>query len=253
MKLIYDLKGLALKSRILLICMAFAALAVSGRAAATGAPDQAGGDEVLDRYLNNMQSQQAGLRGLQMDIDIDAELPKLQKTGKLHALRSISRVGQITYRGLKFIGDNTIKNDLIARYLTAEKQTQDVSQLAISPQNYKFSYKGLKPRDGKDVYVFELKPRKKMVGLFKGELWVDPQTYLPVREAGKFVKNPSIFLKKMEFVRDYEIRNGIALPHHIESRIDTRFWGPAVFSINYSNYGPNEEEQLSSMSPRDTQ
>jgi hypothetical protein len=190
MKLIYGLEGLALKSRILLICIAFGVLGMSGRAAEIDAPDQAGGDEILDRYLSNMQSQQVGLRGLQMDMDIDAELPKLQKTGKLHALRSISRVGQITYKGLKFFGDNTIKNDVIARYLTAEKQTQDVSQLAISPQNYKFSYKGLKPRDGKDVYVFELKGR--VVGGSKN---------LPARPRVRQVREESLYLLEKGRVR----------------------------------------------------
>jgi hypothetical protein len=48
------------------------------------------------------------------------------------------------------------------------------------------------------------------VGLFKGELWVDADTFLPLRESGRFVKNPSVFLKKIEFVRDYEIKDGIA-------------------------------------------
>ena len=242
-----------MKFKLLLMCIGFGLIASSGVAAEVEASDEAGGTQVLDHYLTNIQSQQTRLRGVQMDMDIDAELPKLQKTGTLHALRSISKVGQITYKGLKFIGDNTIKNDVIARYLTAEKQTQDVSQLAISEANYKFSYKGLRSREGKDVYVFELKPRKKMVGLFKGEVWVDPQTYLPVREGGKFVKNPSIFLKKVEFVREYEIKNGVALPHRIESRVYTRFWGPAVVTINYSNFGPNQEEEISSVPPRDTQ
>lgn len=210
----------------------------------------AAGSEIIDRYVTSTQAQQAGMRGLQMDVEIDAALPKLKKTGKLEALRSISKVGQVTYQGLKFIGDNTIKNDVIVRYLTAERQTQDVAAMAITPKNYKFKYKGVNMREEKLVHVFQVTPRKKMVGLFKGEVWVDPATYLPVRESGRFVKNPSIFLKKVEFVRDYEIKDGMALPTHIESVVQTRFWGEAQMKIHFTNFTRTEEEHASLGSDR---
>jgi hypothetical protein len=239
-----------LKFRSLALLLAFALL--SGAAIAADADDSTTAS-ILDRYVANTQNQASKLRGLQMTIEIDAQLPKLKKSGTMHALRTISRLGQITYKGLRFIGDNTVKKDVIARYLTAEKESREVSQLAVTPTNYKFKYKGLVDRDGRLVHVFQLKPKKKMVGLFSGELWLDPETCLPVRESGKFVKNPSIFLKKVEFVREYEIRDGVALPHHIESRVRTRFWGPALVSINYSNIEPSREEQISALPTHDGQ
>ncbi len=216
--------------------------------ATAGVPDNDSDDsvsaEILDRYLSHTQSQASSLRGLQMDMEIDASLPKLKKTGKLQALRSISKLGQITYQGLRFIGDQTIKNDLIVRYLTAEKQSQDISTMSLTPKNYKFKYKGQAERNGYLVHVFQVSPKKKMVGLFKGELWVDSSTYLPVRESGRFVKNPSVFLKKIEFVRDYEIRDGVAFPRHIESLVHTRFWGPAQMSIDFTNVSKHDDEHL---------
>lgn len=202
--------------------------------------DDAATREILDRYLAYAQKQPAELRGIQMDMDIDAKIPRLQKTGRMHALRSVSRLGQIAYEGLKFIGDSTIKKELIGRYLQAENESKDVAQLAITPQNYKFKYKGMSAHDDHLVHVFQLSPKKKSVGLFKGELWLDAQTCLPVRESGRFVKSPSIFLKKIEFVREYEIRDGLSIPRHIESTVDTRLWGPAEMSINYSNFSRSE-------------
>jgi hypothetical protein len=210
--------------------------------AATNDLSDSPSDEIIDRYVAQAQSQEGSLRGVQMDMEIDANLPKLQKQGKLHALRRISKVGQITYQGLRFIGDNTIKNDVIVRYLRAETESQNIPQMGITPKNYKFKYKGVLEENGRKLYVYHITPRKKSVGLFKGELWVDADTYLPYRESGHFVKNPSIFLKKVEFTRDYEIRNGIAYPKHIESTIDTRFWGKAEMSINFSNYAPDQQE-----------
>lgn len=204
--------------------------------------DDSTGNEIIGRYIAQAQAQENNLKGLQMDVEINANLPKLQRQGKLHALRRISRLGQITYQGLKFIGDNTIKNDVIVRYIRAETESQNIPGMGITPKNYKFKYKGVYEQDGRRLYVFHLTPRKKAVGLFKGELWLDASTYLPYRESGKFVKNPSIFLKKVEFTRDYEIRDGIAFPKHIESTIDTRFWGKAEMSVDFSNYALDDEE-----------
>ena len=132
-------KGVFLKSVILLLTLTFA---VALAAAPAPEPGDSVSEEILNRYLASTESQQPQLRGLQMDVEIDAELPKLKKSGRLQALRSISKLGQITYQGLKFIGDNTIKNDVIVRYLTAERQSQDISQFALTPKNYKFKYKG---------------------------------------------------------------------------------------------------------------
>ncbi len=239
-------KVIRLKSVLLILALTLTS-AVSGAPHDPDGADDAASAEILEKYLAQAEAQQTSLRGLQMDMEINAALPKLQKSGKLQALRSISKLGQITYQGLKFIGDNTIKNDVIVRYLTAEKQSQDLSQMALTPKNYKFKYKGQAERNGYMVHVFQVSPKKKMVGLYKGELWVDANTYLPVREAGRFVKNPSVFLKKIEFIRDFEIKDGVAFPYHIESRVDTRFWGPAQMSISFSNVVRQTGEQVTAV------
>src|SRR5215471_14785936 len=85
--------------------------------ATTGDPEDIAGQQILGKYLEAKQTQQAALRGVQMEVDIDANLPKQQKNGKLHALRSISRLGKITYKGLGFSGDSSVKSQVIARYL----------------------------------------------------------------------------------------------------------------------------------------
>ena len=45
-----------------------------------------------------------------------------------------------------------------------------------------------------------------------------------------------MFLKKIAFVRDYEIRDGVAFPSHIQSTVDTRIVGRAELEINFSNF-----------------
>lgn len=221
----------------------FSGLAVAG--ALVVPPPGVPPTEVLDRYVTVTDDQQSQGRELTMEVEIDAKLPRLNKQGTLHALRRVTRLGEITYNGVRYIGDKMVKKDVIARYLSAETQAAngqingkdkfDKRSLSITPENYKFKYKGMADSDGRWVYVFQISPKKKKVGLFKGEIWVDAATFLPVRETGRFVKNPSIFLKKVEFVRDYDIRDGVAVPRKIESQIYTRIVGKAELSINFSN------------------
>jgi hypothetical protein len=194
-------------------------LAVTGVLLADPGVPSAAVTEIVDRYVSASQAQQENMRGFSMDVEIDASLPKLKKQGRMQALRYISRLGEITYRAIRFDGDSTVKKDVIARYLAAEMAAREGGKtMAVTPQNYRFKYKASIEQ-------------------------VDAATYLPVRESGTFVRNPSVFLKKVEFVREYEIRQGLLLPKHIESRIETRLVGRAEVKINFSNFAKGAAEQ----------
>ena len=197
---------------------------------------------IISKFVEATQSHQE-LRGASMQVDIDASIVKLKEHGKLRALRRISRVGEVTYRVLGFQGDNTVKNDVIARYLQAEQQGRGDQKLTISPANYKFKFKGKKNSDGGQIYVFQLSPRENKVGLFKGEVWLDANTCLPLVEKGKLVKTPSIWFKKVEFERDFAIINGVSLPKKMSSTIDVRVIGTVNLQIDYSNFVQNAEAE----------
>lgn len=185
-----------------------------------------------------------------MEVEIAASLPSLKKQGKLHALRRISEIGRITYEALRFEGDGTIKSQVISRYLSAELESQKAESpsLAVTPENYKFKYKGRNQADGREVHIFEVTPRKKVVGMFKGEVWIDAQTYLRVQESGTLVKRPSVFLKKVAFVRKYIINNGISVPLQVKSVADVRMFGKAELTIDFSHFSTDAPRQASAES-----
>lgn len=192
---------------------------------------------IVQKYLQAQQNNENALRGASMKVDIDASVPGLKEHGRLSALRKISKLGQITYKQLGFQGDSTIKKDVIGRYLQAEQQGQGDPSVAITPANYKFKFRGVKTlNDNRHVYVLQLTPRKKRVGLFKGQLWLDSKSYLPIVEKGRLVKNPSIFFKKVDFERDFQIRNGVPVPQHLVSTIDVHLVGKVELSIDYSDF-----------------
>ncbi len=170
-----------------------------------------------------------------MEVDIAAEVPKLHQKGHLQALRKISQIGRITYDALRFEGDRSIKSEVIVRFLNAEAESREKpnDSIKITRANYKFKHKGTMLFNGRTVHVLQLSPRKKRAGLFAGQIWIDDQTALPLKETGRFVKSPSIFLKNVEFVREFDIRNGISVPRRLESSVDTRLVGKALLSVAY--------------------
>lgn len=207
--------------------------------------DMPGGEEIINKFVSATQEQQSKLRGVSMQVEISANVPKLQKQGKLQALRKVSSVGKITYNALEFIGDKTIKNEVIAKYLNADTEVQTgTDDISITPANYKFKFKGLQEHNGIQAYVFQVSPHHKKVGLYKGDLWIDPQTYMPLRESGHFVKSPSIFLKKIEFVRTFNLKDGVAVPQHLESKLQTRIFGPVNLNIDFSNFAKSTDPDV---------
>ena len=227
------MRGLCLKAGILVVSL----LSVGAFSRGAESPELTP-DVIVQNYCSAMLSQAQSARGASMEVQIEASLPSLQKHGKLHALRHISKLGRITYKVLGFEGDNTVKNEVIARFLQAEIDAQSEQSLsfAVTPDNYKFLYKGRNQFGGRAVHVFQVTPKRKREHLFKGEIWIDAETYLRVQETGYMVKNPSIWVKKFAFTRQYDVRDGMSVPRLVAGRVDTRLVGPAELKMDFSNF-----------------
>jgi hypothetical protein len=81
------------------------------------------------------------------------------------------------------------------------------------------------------VLVFQVKPRAKRLGLFKGHIYLDARTGTLVRSEGSIVKSPSLFIKSIHFVEDYVDIAGFTFTSHIHSEVNTRVVGSAVVDI----------------------
>ena len=50
------------------------------------------------------------------------------------------------------------------------------------------------------------------------------------------VKNPSVFIKRVQFTRDYQTTNGLAVVARLETTVETRVVGPAHMTVYYADY-----------------
>lgn len=191
--------------------------------------------EMVNRFVKASRLQRTVLRNKPTQVQIIARLLKSKRQSQLRAIRRVSDQGEIGYDILQASGDDGLRRQVITRYMAAESQSRDADARALTPLNYKFRLKAVIDRLGRRIHVFQLTPRQKREGLFKGELWVDEATGMPVRESGQFVKTPNPFLKRLTFIRNFELRDGLAFPTQDEITIDVRFWGRAALNIDFTH------------------
>jgi hypothetical protein len=119
----------------------------------------------------------------------------------------------------------------------------------LSAEKYTFKEKAVMDYYGRKTHVFEFKPRdKSSLMAVQGELWLDAQTAMPVREFGKFLKSPSGFVKNLEYVRDFEIRGGVAYPKSSQNTAEVRTLGKAQVALSFSNFTKSENSALVAVS-----
>ena len=172
---------------------------------------------------------------------IRAELPESSQQGEFEVQRHYSAPRTLQFTPVRFNGDGFVKSNVITRLLQSEVdhlKQDDTEQTAISKENYKFSYKGSTKIDGRSVHVFQLKPRSKRPGLFKGKIFLDAYSGSLVRAEGGVVKSPSFFVKKIEFVQDYVDVGNFTFPAHMHSEARARIIGRTVVDIYHRDYQP---------------
>ncbi|HVP50500.1 MAG TPA: hypothetical protein VMT05_00190 [Terriglobales bacterium] len=170
---------------------------------------------------------------------IEAELPDTAQRGRFQLRRRFIAPKTLLFTPVRFVGDNFVKSNVIARLLQAEVAhvgKDESTRTAISEANYKFSYKGMGEIDGRPMHVFHVKPRHKRPGLFKGRIYLDASTGSLRRTEGTLVKTDSFFVKRIEFAQDYADIEGYTLPVHASSVAKTRLVGRALVEIATDDY-----------------
>ncbi len=185
-------------------------------------------------------------------IDIQASLPHMGKRGQMRAIRRLLPFGQVDYRILQISGDHLVRQQVLARYLTADMHASEIpaASVAVTPANYKFRYIGLVTDAGSLAYAFQVTPRKKREGLIKGELWLDSKTGLAIRQSGNLVKNLSIFIKRVTVTREISLHDGAVAARITHLSVDTWIAGRAELLIEERPVADGPGSQMSDASER---
>ncbi len=184
----------------------------------------------LQRYLERGGG--AGGDGRAVAFEIEAALPRMRKQGIMRGLKLVTNAGRVVYTQLNFVGDDLIKTAVIARFLSAEAKPPAASEdLAIAARNYRFHYQGEAEYNDRKALVFRLRPQRRRVGLFEGEIWLDAETAQPLRVWGQFIKSPTILISNITFVRDYVTEGTESRPRRIIMKLRAAFAGTAELTM----------------------
>jgi hypothetical protein len=195
------------------------------------------------KYLTSLQKRNSFTESGPVDMEIEASLPSLAKEGTMLAIRHTGASERSEYDVIRYDGDTTVKRQVIARYLDAERQAEALpySSVAVTPANYKFRYLGSvensseenssAANNGATVCIFQIVPKKKRAGLIRGQIWIDSGTGIAVHQAGRLVKRPSVFIRTVEVSRDTNLRDGLPYTRVTHVAIKTRLVGSAKLTI----------------------
>ena len=196
------------------------------------------------KYIASLQERNLFTESGQVSMEIDASLPSLAKEGRMFAVRHTNASERSEYSDVRLDGDPTVKHEVIARYLAAEEQAEGIpySSVAVTPANYKFRYAGSVETRGTMVYIFQITPKTKRTGLIRGQIWIDSTTGIAVHQVGRVVKQPSVFIRRIEVSRDVNLREGVPCVRVTNVAIYTRLMGRAELKITEQLFPETDSE-----------
>lgn len=197
----------------------------------------------LKKFLDRNDQPAKRAKALVSKVKITAELTGMNKRGEMLAEKTVAPNGQISYEMKSFTGDNIIKTKVIGLYLSAEQEASENQVPAITPQNYRFKFKRKETFGDRMAMIFELTPIRKVIGLFKGELWLEEEGGLEIKQAGRLVKNPSVIFKTADFTREYVTKGGQTYLAKVDYQANTRVIGAIQLKMEFDPPRPVSETE----------
>ena len=111
---------------------------------------------------------------------------------------------------------------------------------SITPNNYTLSLVGEEDVAGSHCFVLQATPKRSDTYLFTGKIWVHSVEFAVVKIEGQPAKNPSLWIKRVDFVRQYQKIGEFWLPLKNESISRVRLFGKNTLTTDYENYEINQ-------------
>jgi len=190
---------------------------------------------------NLMQHDQVRAQLLQQ-YSVDRTYLVKSDGGKLrseaHVLLSYNAPDTKEFKVVSEDGPSVIRNlvnTLLKSEVEAASERNNLSS-SITSANYTFALEGKEEIEGLPCFVVRAIPKRKNISLFEGRVWIDAREFAIVKIVGEPAKNPSFWIKKASFVRQYQRIGGCWLPLKDESTAEIRVFGKNTLTIYHNNY-----------------
>jgi hypothetical protein len=140
-----------------------------------------------------------------MAVLIEASVPSLYKESVLLAVRQTGNNERSEFLILGIDGDGAVAEEVIARYFVIQEQMENLpgSSILITPENYRFQFRGQVRTGNGSAHVYDITPKKRRPGLFKGQIWIDAVTGTELLISGHLTDTSST--SSITFVREINL------------------------------------------------
>ena len=202
-------------------------------------------DEVVAKMIQRDAERRSALEGYTSVRRYVLENEKHHKQAYM-LVRMIQRKdGSKDFEMVSSSGWSGARKHVFPKLLEAESEASHPASLEesrVSPANYSFSMRGAEEAGGRKMYVIGLTPKKHEKYLVHGTVWIDAEDFAIVRMQGEPAKNPSFWIKSVQFDHKYRKHGDFWLAESDESRSDARIFGPTELRIDYFDYVLNTQE-----------
>lgn len=155
------------------------------------------------RYIASLERANRYAESGPMAVMIEASVPALYKESLLVAVRQVESNDRSNYLILGQRGDGAVVEEVVARYFKIQEEMEDLprSSTLITPENYRFQFRGQVKTGGGSAHVYDVTQKKRRPGLFKGQIWIDAATGAELLVSGQVADVPSAG-NSITFVRE---------------------------------------------------
>jgi hypothetical protein len=147
-------------------------------------------------------------------------------------------------------GSAFVRHHVFRRLMKSEKKRvladKDPDSL-ITPDNYTFEIVGTERIGNSNCSIVHAVPKHKQTDLFDGKIWIDDKDFAIVKISGHLAKSPSFWIKRVDFVRNYQKIDGFWLLSREEAVSAIRMFGKETLTVDYKNYTVNGSAALQSL------
>ncbi len=209
------------------------------------APDVSSGDDIIAQVLLHNQLRDAQLKQYSVVRTYEVRNHEGKLSAQEIVLMDYRAPDKKVFQKTSEVGSGFVRHHVFDRLMKSESEAasgKEHHDSALTPGNYLFTLVGEEDLDSCHCFVLEVTPKRKDKYLFEGKIWIDAQDFAVVRTAGHPAKNPSFWIHRVEFVRQYQKIDGFWLPLRDETIVDVRIHGRKIFTIDHGEYSINTPE-----------
>jgi outer membrane lipoprotein-sorting protein len=211
----------------------------------SSASDALSSDDIIAQLLLHNQLRDAQLKQYSVVRTYEVRNPEGKLSAQEIARMDFRAPDQKVFQKTSEVGSGFVRHHVFERLMRSESEAasgKEHHDSALTPVNYTFTLVGEEDLGPYHCFVVEVSPKRKDKYLFEGKIWIDAQEFAVVRTAGHPARNPSFWIHRVEFVRQYQRIDGFWLPSRDETTVDVRIHGRRIFTIDHVNYSVNKSE-----------